>query len=298
MTNTITAIILTHNESVHVVRCIDSLSGVVDRIVVVDSGSIDGTTELARTKGADVYRNPWINYATQFNWALDQTEINTDWVFRIDADEIVSEGLLKHLIEFRGGTVSNDLCGIYVRRRIIFQGREIKWGGCGNLFMLRMFRFGRGRCESRWMDEHIVINFGATIRWFSTLYDDNRSGLTYWIGKHNQYATREAIDVILRREAESQSALSYGSSQIALKRYLKDGVYARSPKYLRACMYFSLRFFFQLGFLDGLKGLQFHFMQCLWYRFLVDMKIEEFEDRARRLGISPPKMLSEECGVK
>ena len=95
----ITAIILTKNEELNIERCIKSVSPFVNRIVVVDSGSTDKTLEIAKTLGADIYvHEPFVHYAKQFNWAIDNTDIKTQWIYRIDADEIVTEELGKEMV--------------------------------------------------------------------------------------------------------------------------------------------------------------------------------------------------------
>ena len=78
-TNTIAAIILTKNEEKHIARCIRSLEGVCDEIFVIDSFSTDRTCEIAEALGAKVYRNPWKNYATQFNYGVYQCPIQSEW---------------------------------------------------------------------------------------------------------------------------------------------------------------------------------------------------------------------------
>ncbi|MGD9558743.1 MAG: glycosyltransferase, partial [Mangrovibacterium sp.] len=79
----ISAIILTFNEEKHIERCIRSLEGIADEIFVIDSYSTDATAEIAAALGAKVYRNPWKNYASQFNWALENCPIRSGWVWRI-----------------------------------------------------------------------------------------------------------------------------------------------------------------------------------------------------------------------
>lgn len=78
--NDITAIILTKNEEVNIKRCIESIIGLADRIVVVDSGSTDSTVEIAKSMGAEIFKHePFEHYAKQFNWALDNVNIKTKW---------------------------------------------------------------------------------------------------------------------------------------------------------------------------------------------------------------------------
>ncbi|MCA9179855.1 MAG: glycosyltransferase family 2 protein, partial [Planctomycetales bacterium] len=87
------AVILTFNEEQHLGRCMASLDGVASDIVVVDCFSTDRTLEIAREQGARVIQREWVNYATQFNWALTQLDADTDWVLRIDADEVLTPEL-------------------------------------------------------------------------------------------------------------------------------------------------------------------------------------------------------------
>ena len=163
MTQRITALILTFNEQKHIGRCLRSLQGIADQIIVVDSGSTDRTTELCNEMGAEVLHHTWHNYSTQFNWGLDNAEIRGDWVLRIDADEYLNEPLREALKDrVLGGRVGAEVGGLYLHRVMVFMGRPIRWGGCGDLHMLRLFRRDIGRCEERWMDEHISISSGRT----------------------------------------------------------------------------------------------------------------------------------------
>ena len=95
----ISAIVLTHNEEVHIGRCLDSIACLVDKVLVVDSGSTDTTVEIAKCKGAEVLVNPWVNYATQMNWAIAQVPSDVDWIIRIDADEIVQPSLAAEILD-------------------------------------------------------------------------------------------------------------------------------------------------------------------------------------------------------
>ena len=89
MKQSIAAVILTKNEEKHIVRCLKSLKGICDDIVVVDCFSDDRTTELAKEHGARVIQHEWKNYATQFNYGVYECGITADWIWRIDADEFL-----------------------------------------------------------------------------------------------------------------------------------------------------------------------------------------------------------------
>lgn len=302
MRNRITALILTANESKHIARCLRSLQGVVDQVVVVDSGSTDETVAICRQWGAEVHHNPWRNYSTQLNWGLDHGDIRGDWCLRIDADEYLSERLRESLRQrVLEGAIADEVNGFYVNRIMVFMGRAILHGGCGSLYMLRLFRRGQGRCEERWMDEHIALTGGRTERLGGELVDENLNNIGWWIGKHNNYATREAIDLLNMRhgfEAHTHHRSMDEGSQASRKRWLKEKVYARLPTGLRALLYFAWRYVGQLGFLDGKAGLVFHFMQGFWYRFLVDVKVNELEDRAKASGQPIERVIEAEYGFR
>ena len=109
----------------------------------------------------------------------------------------------------------------------------------------------------------------------------------YWItvNYREAYASREALDVLKKRMgmAASEPALTVRSTarQTKVKRALKESIYNRIPFEIAATLYFAYRFFVQLGFLDGRKGLVYHFLQGFWYRFLVGAKVRELEDAVR-----------------
>jgi glycosyltransferase involved in cell wall biosynthesis len=302
MQNRITALILTANENKHIIRCLRSLEGVVDQIVIVDSGSTDNTAELCREFGAEVYYNPWRNYSSQFNWGLDHGGVRGNWCLRIDADEYLSEELRESIRQLVvEGDIEKDIAGFYVKRIMVFMGRAIRHGGCGNLYMLRLFRYGQGRCEERWMDEHITLSCGNPQRLPGELVDENLNNIGWWILKHNNYATREAIDLLNIRygfEPHMFKVLIDEKSQAGRKRWLKENVYSRLPTGLRAALYFSWRYLGQLGFLDGKAGLIFHFLQGFWYRFLVDIKVDELEERSAATGALIEQVIEDEYGFR
>lgn len=272
----LTVIILTKNEERHITRALASVGAIADRCIVVDSGSTDCTVELARKCGADIFVNPWINYATQFNWALEQLSNETDWLLRLDADEIVTPELARQIQETLP-RLGAEIKGVYISRRMHFLGRRIRWGGVFPIRVIRLFRHNAGRCEDRWMDEHILVD-GDTAGLTGEIIDDNLNSLTWWTEKHNTYASREAVDLLNLEYgfmAHETVANLNRRQQVGIKRWLKEHLYARLPGGLRAFAYFLYRYVVRLGFLDGKEGTAFHVLQGFWYRYLVDMKLFE-----------------------
>jgi len=283
----ITAIILTYNEAIHLERAIRSIQAFTDQIIVVDSGSKDGTTEIAQRLGAEVHTHAFVNQARQFQWALDTLDIRGEWVLRLDADEIIEPDLAQEIGE-KLPQLPADVVGVNLKRKHIFMDRWVRHGGRYPLVMLRLWRHGKGRVEDRWMDEHVVVWGGRTVTFDGGFADHNLNDLSYFTDKHNKYATREAIEVLNQRlglfaRDEALNARS-ASFQASFKRWVKERLYNRIPFTLSATLYFLWRYIAQLGFLDGRSGLVYHFLQGFWYRFLVGAKVMELERAVAHLS--------------
>uniref|UniRef100_UPI0025A010DF glycosyltransferase family 2 protein n=1 Tax=Xylanibacter muris TaxID=2736290 RepID=UPI0025A010DF len=93
----ISVVILTCNEALHIERCIESARRVADKIFVVDSHSTDGTQELARKTGVTVVEHDYVNQAQQMQWAIDNLNLTTEWVMRMDADEYLTDRLVEEI---------------------------------------------------------------------------------------------------------------------------------------------------------------------------------------------------------
>lgn len=290
---TLTVVILTLDEARHIERALRSAASIADRCVVVDSGSIDDTVALARAMGAEVLTHPFVNQARQFNWALQQLPKDTGWVFRLDADEVVSDALAAEIVAFLPD-LPKEVAGLTVPRRIAFMGRPIRYGGLFPVHILRIFRHGRGRSEDRWMDEHIAVD-GRVKALKGEVLDDNLNPLGWWIDKHNRYASREALEVLM---AEDRGGATSGMGrQAGVKRWLKERVYSRLPGGLRAFAYFFYRYVLRLGFLDGREGAAFHVLQGLWYRYLVDAKLHEVRLHMSRTGVDTVTAIRDILGI-
>jgi glycosyltransferase involved in cell wall biosynthesis len=279
----LTVVILTKNEERHIARAMRSVSSIATQIVVVDSGSTDLTIDIARAAGAKILRNDWINYAEQFNWAIDNLPADTDWILRLDADEIVTDGLAREIEHGLSGLADN-VGGVVVSRRMTFLGRPIRWGGLFPVKMLRVIRSGRGRCENKWMDEHLIAQ-GLVVTFSGEIVDDNLNTLSWWTAKHNNYASREVVDILIREHTTAELGCSSKlTSQARCKRWAKNVFYGNTPLFARAFIYFIYRYVVRFGFLDGYEGLVFHVLQGFWYRFLVDAKLHEVRHHMKRTG--------------
>ena len=278
MSSDLTAIILTKTEQANIKRCMLSLGDLPKRIIVVDSGSTDDTVNIAKNLGAEIYMHPFKHYADQFNWALDNTDIKTTWVYRIDADEALTPEL-KTEVERRCLRHANDnVNGFLMKHKLFFLGKYLKHGGAYPFIKMTVFKPRYARFENRAMGEHVVLKEGRSILLENDCLHYDCKNLTAFIDKHNSYATREVKDYN-DRLGRSQ-ALLYSKAERTKK--LRDGFYYKLPKFIRARLYFWYRYYIQLGFLDGKPGKIYAFIQAYFYRYIVDAKIYESEINRRK----------------
>lgn len=275
----ISFVVLTYNEELHIERCIRSLLPYAKDVWVIDSFSTDRTVDLAEELGAKVVKHPFENQAQQFNWAICNCDIQGEWIWRVDADEYISDELGKKVEEVIA-SCDDDVNGIYVNKAIVFKGRKLKHGGWYPAPQIKVIRKGFGESENKVMDEHLIITSGQTIRVHADQTDENLHDLTWWTDKHNRYASREALNMLLMQfgldaDAEGVAARLLGNDA-ERKRWFKVR-YARMPLFLRPFLYFLFRYVLKLGFLDGREGFIWHVLQGFWYRFLVDAKIYEMK---------------------
>lgn len=271
----ISVIILTYNEKIHIERCINNAKKFAKEIYLVDCYSEDGTVEMAQSMGAKVFQHPWENYSKQFNWALQNLPITTEWIWRMDADEYLSDDLISELHQ-KLPSLPNNINGFTAPCLRIFMGKYIKHGIIP-LILLRLFKIKYAICENRYMDEHIQLSEGKIGSLKNPFYDDNLNGLTWWTNKHNGYATREAIDLLLTEYdlLPQESVVNSGAHSAAIRK--KKLKYIKLPLFWRAFTFFILRYIFRLGFLDGKEGFLWHFLQGFWYRTLADAKVYEIK---------------------
>ena len=155
----ITAIILTKNEELNIARCINSVKPVADRICLVDSGSTDRTVEIAQELGAEIFTHiPFDNYAKQFNWALDNVGVKTQWVYRIDADEFVTPELGEEIVTSCREHANDDVNGFVMKFKIYFMGTFLAHGGMYPFYNLTIFKYGIGRYTERAMTELVELS--------------------------------------------------------------------------------------------------------------------------------------------
>jgi glycosyltransferase involved in cell wall biosynthesis len=269
----ISVVVLTYNEEKNLPDCLASLGDLAAEVFVVDSGSTDDTLDIARQHGAAVVIHPFENYSQQRNWALDHLPFTQEWVLHLDADHRLRPELRAELQGIFQNGPPADINGFLISRRTLFLEKWIRFGGHYPVYHAVLFRRHAGRCEEKLYDQHFKVE-GKLQTLRGDIEDVITDSLTRFTERHNRWASLEAEYQVMRRSAPAGEQIEpalLGTPQ-QRRRYYK-GLYERLPLLLRPFLYFLVRYFLRLGFLDGRRGLVFHFLQGFWFRFLVDAKI-------------------------
>lgn len=269
----LTTIILTKNEELHIRRCLDNVVPFSTKVVVIDCQSTDRTVKICNEyENVEVVQHEWPgNQAAQFNWAIENLNIGTEWILRIDADEYLLPELVEEIKE-RLPLLPTDVTGIELRRRHIFMGKWVKHG-IYPVIMMRLFRRGMGRYDERLMDEHITLKEGRSIALEHDFCDHSLISISEYCAKHINYAQREAAEVLAEIHELQDNTKTYPLGAQARMKHKKKGTYNKMPLFLRSFIYFLYRYIARGGFLDGKAGFLFAFIQGWWYRTLVDANV-------------------------
>ncbi|WP_297901607.1 glycosyltransferase family 2 protein [uncultured Parabacteroides sp.] len=296
----LSVIILTYNEEMHIRRCLENVAPFAKAVYIIDSFSTDTTLEIAKGFfNVHILQNKWENnYAKQFNWGLANAGITTQWVLRLDADEYLLPELVQELQE-KLPTLPDDVTGGIFNRRHIFMGMWMR-RGIYPVKLLRVFRYGKGMCEQRLMDEHIQLTEGRAVEFEHDFCDHNLNNLSWFCHKHVNYAIREAVDLLdieldLTGAAETDSQKEI--SPQALAKRMKKHHYARQPLFWRSFAYFCYRYFLKGACLDGKVGFIWTFLQGWWYRTLVDAKVFEIKQRCGNDKEKITQYIKDEYGI-
>jgi hypothetical protein len=187
----------------------------------------------------------------------------------LDADERLTAELRNEILSLPD---SDRYAGFFVPRLVQFLGRVLKHGGMSPTWHMRLFRLGKGRCESREYDQHFYCE-GETARLKHAMIDDIRMSLGEWTSRHNRWADAEVRE-ILNGQTEGRVQGRLRGNVVEQRRFLRGG-YEKMPRFIRAFGLFGFRYFVMLGFLDGVEGSIFWVLQTFWFRFLIDAKLYE-----------------------
>jgi glycosyltransferase involved in cell wall biosynthesis len=271
--SSLAVVILSYNEEANLDQALGSVSGWADEVFVVDSYSTDKTVDIALRYGSTVMQNRFQDYAKQRNFALEHLPIQSEWVFFLDADEWPCEALKMEIRRVISAQPEEN--GYYLKRRVIWMGCWIRRGYYPT-WILRLFRRGKGRCEDRQVNEHMIVEGKVGYLQNDFMHED-RKGITDWISKHNSFATREAEELVkeLHEPGYQEVDARLFGAQAERKRWIRHRLWSRMPILLRPFIYFFYRYVLRGGFLDGKEAFVYHFLQGLWFPLLIDAKYLE-----------------------
>jgi glycosyltransferase involved in cell wall biosynthesis len=287
----VSAIVAARNEEKNLLRCLEALRAVAE-VYVVDSQSTDTTLEIARAYGAKVvqfhYQGGW---PKKRQWAMENLAFEHDWIMLIDADEALTSELTA---EIRRAIENPNIDGYYISLRMHFLGRVLRHGDI-SFWKLALFRRGKGRyeCRLRGQDasmadmeihEHVIVN-GPTARLANPLIHHNIESLSRYIQKHDEYSNWEARVLLESGQSSTELPPKLFGTQAQRRRWLKRRLYALPGSPILLFLY---RYFFRLGFLDGVPGLIYCSFQAI-QMFHTKAKIYELKQQ-HELRTSKRKM--------
>jgi glycosyltransferase involved in cell wall biosynthesis len=291
----VSVVILTYNEEGNIPDCLRSC-GWSDDVHVLDSGSTDGTCQIAREMGARVHTNPFHSFGQQRNWAIDNVAHKHDWVFHLDADERFTPELVDELR--RVVSAAPEDAGFYVPHRTIFMGRWLRRAEGGYpIYQMRFFHKARMRFRDYGHGQREDTRGRVGVLANPYLHYNFSKGLEEWIGKHNRYSTLEAREIFSgRSRGQGSDVASPFGNAIERRRFFKARVYPRLPG--TWLIRFLWMYFLKRGFLDGMAGLQYCLLMSA-YDLWTSLKVIELKRQAKRGsgdGVPRPRLTPHPAG--
>jgi len=257
-------LILTLNEEHRLPGCLRSVAGCED-VVVLDSGSTDGTEAIARAAGARFFTHPFENFAAQRNHAQDGIAFRHPWVFHLDADETMTEALAAEC----AGLPPDDPCdGYYAAPRMMYHGRWMRRCTDYPAWQARCIRAGRFRFVQTGHGQREAPTMRMGFLQHGYLHDISVPDENDWEAKHRRYARDEARRYLAEQRPPAQSwrALLTGPA-LERRRSLKHLSYSLP---CRPALRFFYQFFLRAGFLDGPSALGYCRRLARYERFATE----------------------------
>lgn len=248
----ISATVITLNEEKYLSRCLESIRGVADELIVVDSGSQDETCNIAARWGARIYNRNWTNYSDQKNFAA--AKASHDWILSLDADECLSQSLRQQLLQVKAQA---GLFAAYeFPRRTCYLGSWIRHCGWYPDYKRRLYRRQYGKWVGDFVHEHLSCD-GSVGRLEGDLLHYTCDSVSDHACRVEKYTGLAALD--LQARGIKSGFLKILGSPVAA---------------------FLSSYCLKAGFLDGLRGFLISAFAA-YYNFL---KYSKLWDLQRDLG--------------
>ncbi|MSO22885.1 MAG: glycosyltransferase family 2 protein [Acidobacteria bacterium] len=248
----ISATVITLNEQRHIRQCLESLQGIADEMIVLDSGSQDATLKIAAELGAKIFVHEWTNYAEQKNLASSLAE--HEWILSLDADECLSSSLRQDILHAKEN--ATQAVAFEFPRKAFYLGRWIEHSGWYPDHKVRLFLKNKARWEGRFVHESLLID-GPIVRLSGDLLHYSCESISEHLRTLDRYTTLAAEDLWHRQKRSGWTEL-LGSAFAALVK----------------------TYWLKQGFRDGMQGFV---IACFagYYNFVKYAKVWELERRNR-----------------
>ena len=262
----ITVIVSVKNEALNLPSCLEKLER-FDQIIVVDSGSTDDTIAIATALGAEVLQFNWNGkFPKKRNWALQNANINHEWVLFLDADELVTEAFVN---EVETKTLSSKFNGYTIQFENYFMEKKLRYGY--GFSKSALFKKSKGVYEKIEEDlwshldmevhEHPIIEGEIGIINAKVIHKDFKT-LDHYIAKHNAYSSWEAQRYLQLKKSKN--------NVLTLNQKIKYGLLTTG---LLPLIYFIGVYFLKFGFLDGKEGFYLARFKSHYF-FQIQTKVE------------------------
>ena len=249
--NKLSVTIITYNEEKNIRECLDSVRW-VDEIVVLDSYSTDRTEKICREYTDKVFQNEWLGYGRQKNMCAERAE--NDWIFNLDADEVVTPELKAELMELLSSTPS--LSVYHVPRKNYFGKRWIRYCGWYPDYIVRLYNKKRTRFHHSDVHESVRV--------------DARPGILRGAIKHYTY---DNLSDYISRQNRYSSLAAEGMAREGREAHWYD-------LSLRPIFAFIKAYLLKLGFLEGALGFILSIGHS-FYTFLKYVKLWEIKKKVK-----------------
>lgn len=261
----ISVLILTKNEAQDLPTCLKSVSW-CDDVYILDSFSDDATIEIAKQMGANVVQRKFDGYASQRNAGLSELPYKYDWIFILDADEIIPLSLVEE-IKHQLASLPLNVNGFRIRRRDFLGTTWLKRAQI-TPYYIRLVKKGKAYYH-REINE--VIEVEGEINQLDGFFDHYpfSKGFNHWLTKHNRYSTMEAQRWVEEHQTKLEFSLKKAlfSQDFSEKRYHQKGLFYKIP--FRPLLKWCYIVFIRRAFLDGQAGITYASLQAIYEYFIV-----------------------------
>lgn len=266
-------LLLTYNEQVNLATCLDAIKW-CDDIVILDSFSTDHTLEIAKRMNVRVYQRKFDNFSCQRNYAINTFSFKHEWIFHLDADEIITEELR---YEIEKNIITSSFDGYLVPSKMIFMGRWLRYSAMYPTYQVRLGKINRLKFKQVGHGQKEDISPDKLGKLDSPyLHYSFNQGIHAWIEKHNRYSSDEAKIAVSYRRRDAFEWRGVFTRDAYRRRAAIKKLSYQVP--FRSFFRFLYMYFFKLGFLDGKEGLLYCQLVAI-YELLIEIKIYEMENK-------------------